>query len=176
MSAFIDNNTLKKVAYIIGGEDAVRIVMALKKFKEATVDQILAHIVEETDTEIKLNDIRKNLFKLYNHSIVQCDRERDENTGWFIFRWRIQQDQIEGFIKNLKKRILKILKLRYKYEMEHDFFYCYTPNCERLIFQDAIEYVFKCSTCGKTLKHFDNSKISEALKDKINQIEKELKE
>lgn len=176
MSAFIDDNTLKKVANIIGGEDAVHIVMALKKFKETTVDQILAHVVEETDTELKLNDIRKTLFKLYNHSIVQCDRERDENTGWFIFRWRLQQDQIGGFIKNLKKRNLKILKQRYNYETEHDFFYCYTPDCKRFIFEDAIEYVFKCSTCGKTLKHFDNSKIIEALKERINQIEKELKE
>ena len=174
MSVFVDDDVLRKVANVIGGEEAVLVVMALKRFKEATDDQILAYIAEQIETEIKLNDVRKILFKLYNHSIIQCDRLRDENTGWFIFRWRLQLDQVEGLIKNQKKRILKILKTRLDYEGGHDFFYCYTPECKRLTFEDAMEYIFKCPTCGKTLKHFDNSKIINALKEKTDQLEKEL--
>ena len=80
MSVFVDDAVLRKVAQAIGGEDAVKIVMALKKFEEATDDQILSHIAEGVETEIKLNDVRKILFKLYNHSIVQCNSVRDETT------------------------------------------------------------------------------------------------
>ena len=77
--AVIIDDVLQKIAKIIGGEDAIKVVMELKELGEAT-DQILAK------TDLKLNDVRRTLFKLYNQSIVQCDRSRDENTGWFIFR------------------------------------------------------------------------------------------
>jgi transcription initiation factor TFIIE subunit alpha len=173
VSVFINDDVLKKVANVIGGEMAVQIVMMLKKAKEATDDQILAYITEKDEKEIKLNDVRKILFKLYNNSIVQCDRQRDETTGWFIFRWRLQLDQIEGFIKNQKKRILKNLKTRLDYEKGHDFFYCKTPECERLTFEDAMEYVFKCPKCGKSLEHFDNSQMIEILKEQISQLASE---
>lgn len=174
VSLFIDDEVLQKIARIIGGEDAVLVVMALKDLQKATDDQILNHITEQTETEIKLNGVRKILFKLYNHSIVQCDGLRDENTGWFIFRWRLQPDQVEGFIKNQKKRILKILQTRLVYENQFDFYYCNTPDCKRYTFEDAMEYIFKCPTCGNLLEHFDNSIIIDALTTKIEQLEKEL--
>lgn len=163
----IDEEMMKKVARIIGGEDAEKTVLVLKDLKEATDDQILAK------TDIKLNDIRKALFKLYNHSIVQCDRLRDEKTGWFIFRWKLQPDQLEGYIKNQKRRILKILKNRLEYEQKNEFYYCGTPGCSLIIFEDAMEMVFRCLTCNKTLKRYDNSSIVKALTDKIEQLEKE---
>ena len=176
MSIFVDDDVLRKVATVIGGEEAVQVVMALKKFKEATDDQILSYIAEDAETEIKLNDVRKILFKLHNHSIVQCDGVRDETTGWFIFRWSLQLDQVEGFIKNQKKRIIKILQARLDYERSHDFYYCNTPECERLPFEDAMEYVFKCPTCEKLLQYFDNNKVIDTLENKIAQLEKELSE
>jgi len=95
VSIFVDDDVLMKVAKVISGEEAVQIVMSLKKFKEATDDVILTDIAENSETEFKLNDVRRILFKLYNHSIVQCDGVRDETTGWFIFRWSLQLDQIE---------------------------------------------------------------------------------
>lgn len=167
LTTIIDDDISSKVAMLIGGEEAVKVVMFLRTIEEATIDQILEA------TEIKLNDIRKALFKLYNYSIVQCDRSRDKDTRWFVFRWRFQPDQIEGFIKNMKARALGILKTRLEYETNNDFFYCNTPECDRYTFEDAMEHVFKCPVCRKSLKHFDNGKIIESLNEKIRQIEKE---
>lgn len=164
----VTDDVLGKVAMVIGGEDAVKVVMALKDLKEATDDQLLSK------TEMKLNDIRKMLFKLYNYSIVQCDRSRDKDTGWFIFRWRLQPDQVEGFIKNQKKRIRRILKTRLQYEESNDFYYCGTPGCNKVAFEDAVELVFRCPTCGEPLQHYDNSALIKTLKDKIGQLEKEV--
>lgn len=165
--ATVTDDVLSKVAKIVGGEDAVKIVMALKELGEATDDQMLSK------TELKLNDIRKVLFKLYNYSIVQCDRTRDKDTGWFIFKWRLQPDQVEGFINNQKRRILKILKIRLEYEERYDFYYCYSPKCNRVTFEDAVELVFRCPTCGKALQHYDNSALVETLKSKVEQLERE---
>ncbi len=163
--AVITDDLLIKAARIIGGEEAVKVVTALKELKESTDDQILAK------TEMKLNDVRRILFKLYNTSIVQCDRFRDENTGWFIFRWRLQPDQVEGFINNQKKRIVRTLKTRLEYEENNSFYHCGTPDCGRVIFEDAVELVFHCPRCGKPLVHSDNKLIIEALNNKLKQIE-----
>ena len=162
----IDDDLLANIARVIGGEEAVQIIMFLKKNVEATDDQILM------DTGLKLNDIRRILFKLYNHSIVQCDRLRDDETGWFIFRWKLKTDQIEGFISNQKKRVSRILKMRLEYEDNNDFFYCFTPGCNRYTFEDAMELIFRCPKCGKALQHYENSSIIESLKERINAIDK----
>ncbi len=163
----VTDEVLSKVAKVIGGEDAVKVVMALKELKEATDDQLLSK------TEMKLNDVRKILFKLYNYSIVQCDRSRDKDTGWFIFRWRLQPDQVEGFINNQRKRIRKILMSRLEYENNNDFYYCCTPGCNRITFEDAVELIFRCPVCGKPLQHCDNSALIETLTAKLEQLDKE---
>jgi transcription initiation factor TFIIE subunit alpha len=161
---------MKKIANVLGGEEAVTVVMALNKLGQATDDELL------NETGIKLNDIRKALNKLYNHSIVQCDRLRDEQTGWFIFRWRIQSDQFEGFIKNQKRKILRIFNKRLDYEKNNEFFYCGTPGDRRMTFEEAMEMIFRCPNCGKKLDSYDNKDIIKALSDKIEELEKEAPE
>jgi len=166
----ISEELMTKIANVLGGEDAVKVILALNKLGQATDDELL------NETGIKLNDVRKALFKLYNHSIVQCDRLRDEQTGWFIFRWRIQPDQFEGFIKNQKRKILRILNKRLDYENNNEFFYCGTPGDRRMTFEEAMEMIFRCPDCGKKLESYDNKDIIKALSDKIKELEKETPE
>jgi len=161
-------DTMIKVVRVISGEDAVKIIKALSQADEMTEEEIVAK------TGVRLNDVRKILYKLYEHSLVGLRRIRDKNTGWFIFYWRIRMDQLEGFIISQKKRILEKLEMRLEYERSHDFYYCYTPGCKRVTFEEATEYIFRCPTCNKPLNHYDNSKIIEALSKKIEQIKSEL--
>jgi transcription initiation factor TFIIE subunit alpha len=164
----VTHDTLIKVAKIIGGEEAVKIVEALSQADEMAEDEIVSK------TGVKLNDVRKILYRLYEHSIVGLRRTRDKDTGWFIFYWRLQMDQVEGFIISQKKRVLEKLEMRLEYEKNHDFYYCYTPGCKRMTFEEATEYIFRCPVCNKPLTHYDNSKIIEALSKKIDRIKSEL--
>jgi transcription initiation factor TFIIE subunit alpha len=164
----VNHDTLIKVAKIIGGEEAVKIVETLSQTDEMAEDEIVSK------TGVKLNDARKILYKLYEHSIVGLRRTRDKDTGWFIFYWRLQMDQVEGFIISQKRRVLEKLEMRLEYEKNHDFYYCYTPGCKRMTFEEATEYIFRCPVCNKPLTHYDNSKIIEALSKKINRIKGEL--
>ena len=72
--AIIIDDVLHKVANIIGGEEAIEVAMALKALGEATEDQILlfyqklAKILPKP--EMKMNDIRRTLYKLYNLFII----------------------------------------------------------------------------------------------------------
>jgi transcription initiation factor TFIIE subunit alpha len=63
-----------------------------------------------------------------------------------------------------------------EYETTNDFFNCYTPDCGRFTFEDAVESVFRCPNCGNTLKHYDNSALINALKSRIEILEKESKQ
>ena len=170
MLAFVDNKTLQKVAEAFGGEEAVQIVNVLKKTGETTDDQIAEQ------TEIRLNNVRKILYKLYDHSLVGLRRSRDKNTGWFIFHWRLQLDQLAGFILNQKNRVLEKLETRLAYEQDHDFYYCSTEGCKRVTFEEAMELVFRCPTCNKLLMHYNNDEIKETLKKRVGAIRKELSE
>jgi transcription initiation factor TFIIE subunit alpha len=170
MLSTIDDITLMKVAEALGEEEAVKLIEHLKNANETTDDEIA------NKTGIRLNSVRKILYKLYDHSLVGLRRTRDPKTGWFIFHWKLQPDQLEGFILSQKRRVLEKLDVRLEYEKNHDFFYCFTPGCRRIPFEEAVELVFKCPTCSKPLMHYENGKIVQALTKKVEQLRKELGE
>jgi len=166
----LDDATLLKVATAVGDEEAVKLIGILKNPNETTDDEIA------NKTGIRLNAVRKILYKLYDHSLVSLRRTRDPKTGWFIFHWKLQPDQLEGFILSQKRRVLEKLNIRLEFEKNHDFFFCYTAGCKRLPFEEAVEVVFRCPTCSKPLMHYENDKIMEALTKKVETLRKELGE
>jgi transcription initiation factor TFIIE subunit alpha len=170
MLSNIDDATLTKVAEALGEEDAVLLIDVLKNSVETTDDEIAGK------TGIRLNAVRKILYRLYDHSLVGLRRTRDPKTGWFIFHWKLQPDQLEGFVLSQKRRVLEKLNTRLEYEKNHDFYYCGTLGCRRIPFEEAIELVFRCPTCGKPLMHYDNGQILDALGKKVDILWKELGE
>ena len=170
MLTYINDSVLMKVAEALGEEEAVKLIDILKNASETTDDEIA------NKTGIRLNSVRKILYKLYDHSLVGLRRTRDPQTGWFIFHWRLQPDQLEGFILSQKRRVLEKLVLRMEYEKNHDFYYCYTPGCRKIPFEEGVELLFKCPTCGKPLMHYDNDKIIQVVATKVEQLRKEMGE
>ena len=170
MLTFVDDKTLQRLPKPLVGEEAVQIVNVLKGIGETTDDEIASK------TEIRLNTVRKILYKLYDHSLVGLRRSRDKTTGWFIFHWRLQLDQLAGFILNQKRRVLEKLETRLEYEQAHDFYSCFTAECKRIPFEDAMELVFRCPTCNKLLMHFDNTELKASLMERVEALRKELGE
>lgn len=162
----VDDFLLTAVSRI--DKDAAKIVKELSDHGRSTEDELARA------TELKINDIRKILFKLNSFSLAFSETIQDKKTGWMIFYWRIESDQIEGVIKTQKKRILEKVKARQEYEKSHDFYWCLNDDCARRSFEDAMEVLFKCPTCGKRLDHFDNSKALEIVDTKVDMIRKEL--
>ena len=159
----MDDETLKKVAALFG-EDAVQVVEVLKGVDEITDIEIA------DKTQIRLNLVRKALYRLYDHSIMALRRSRDKETGWFIFNWRLQPDKLEGFIQNQKRRVLEKLETRLEYEKGHEFYTCQTPGCKRFPFEEAFELLFKCPACNKPMTYLNNDRIVDILTRKIEHI------
>jgi transcription initiation factor TFIIE subunit alpha len=165
---------LIKVANLFGGEEAVTVVNSLKHIGEGTDEIITNDCKDRLKKEVRLNSVRKILYKLYDHGLVSCTRVRDEKTGWFIFYWRLQPDQLDAFIRSRKKRALDKLKQRLDYERNHTFFVCKSDPDVRTTFEEAMETSFKCGKCGNQLDSVENSDLIEVLETKIHQLEAEL--
>lgn len=163
---------LIKIANLFGGEEAVTVVKSLKKLGEATDEMITNDCKGEK--EVRLNNVRKILYKLYDHGLVSSTRVRDDKTGWFIFYWRLQPDQLDAFIRSRKRRILDKLKTRLDLERNHTFFVCKTDQDVRVTFEDAMETSFKCAKCGHQLESSENGGMVSVLETKIDQLEAEL--
>jgi len=160
---FVDDETLKKVAALFG-EDAVRVVEVLEGVHEISDNEIA------DKTQIQLKMIRKALYSLYDHSLVMPRQHRDKETGWFVYNWRLQPDQLEGFIVNQKRRVLEKLETRLEYEKGHAFYTCQTLGCKRFPFEEAFELLFKCPACNKPMMHINNDLIIKTIIGKIEEI------
>ncbi|MBS7652860.1 MAG: transcription factor [Candidatus Bathyarchaeia archaeon] len=164
-----NEENLLELVEILGGEEGVEIVKALRDSGDVTVEELSAK------TGIQINNVRKLLYKLYNHSLVMSRRSRDKDTGWFIFQWRLQPELVDAYILGVKQKILKKLKTRLEYEQQHEFYHCGSSSCPKVTFEEAMETVFKCLSCGKPLHPIDNTSSIDFLRKKIDELEKELK-
>ncbi|MGD2200791.1 MAG: transcription factor [Candidatus Bathyarchaeota archaeon] len=164
----VSAETIDKIAHLLGGEEGVRIINVIKNVDEITVEEIAE------ETEIQINDVRKILYRFHNHSLVASRRFRDKDTGWFIFQWSLQPQLIEGFLDGMKQKILKKLEARLQHELTHEFYHCGNDTCAKITFEEAMDTVFNCPSCGEAVKPVDNEVYINFLEDKIEEIRGEL--
>ncbi len=164
----VNNETLYNIARVLGGDDGVRIIGILSEHRNITVEELT-----ET-TEIQINDVRKLLYRFYNHSLITNRRFRDKETGWFIFQWSLQPELVEAYVTSTKQKILRKLESRLEYELTHEFYHCNNPQCPKTTFEVAMDTVFHCPHCNEPLHRMDNKPIIEFLEKKITEIKEEL--
>ncbi len=156
-----------KIARLLGSEDYVRVARALLNNENATDEEIASA------TGLKINTVRKVLYDLFGRTLISGVRVRDLKRGWFVYRWRAQRDQVDGFIETQKKKAMERLNHRLQYEEQHEFYCCGSEGCTRLTFEQAMEVLFKCPTCNGNLNLVDISELKQSLRWKIEQIQEE---
>lgn len=169
MPVDLDEGEFLSVVKDIIGEDIVEeVVKELNKKAEITDEELASKF------NIRLNDIRKILYKLYENNLASFRRLRDKSTGWYIFFWKLEPDNIIHLIKNKNKMVLDVLKTRLEYEKSHVFYRC-PNNCGACTFEDAMEIGFKCTKCGNPLYNYPNEDTINILEQKIEALSKALK-
>lgn len=157
-----------KIAGVLGGEEYIRVARALLNSENATDEEIASA------TGLKINTVRKTLYDLFGKSLITGVRVRDLKRGWFVYRWRAQRDQVDGFIDTQKRKALDRLQKRLDFEESHEFYSCGKPECQKYTFEQSIEIFFKCPDCQETLNLIDNSHLKEAFKWKLQQMTDEM--
>jgi len=177
------NSLLKSFLYIIGGDVAIEVGAELLKYKNSkdiTDEDITEYIKEriegkgidfepEASEILKLNTVRKTLYKLYSEKLAQFRRIRDKSTGWFIYYWWSEFELLEEIILEKKKIVDRKLRDRLRFEKENYFFIC--RGCDKpsikYKFEEAFELNFRCPDCGGVLEAQDNQDIINFLKQKL---------
>ncbi len=176
------NPYLTSFLYIIGGEIAIYVGKELLNAKslditDEDITEKIKESIKDTDVDfehdgkeiLKLNSVRKTLYKLYSEKLAQFRRIRDKSTGWFIYYWWHQFDLFEEILLEKKNLIEGKLRDRLQFEENNYFFICKTcqTSAIKYNFDEAFERNFRCPDCGNPLKAQDNRSIIEFLKNKI---------
>lgn len=157
-----------KIAGLIGGEEYLKVARALLNIEDATDEEIASA------TGLRINIVRKVLYDTFGKALITGVRVKDEKKGWFVYRWRAKRDQVDNFIENQKKKILDRLRKRLQYEESTEFYHCGNQDCPRVTFEQSVEMFFKCPNCKGLLNVFDNSKVKQTLRQKIEQISRDI--
>ncbi|MGN1185661.1 MAG: transcription factor E [Methanobrevibacter wolinii] len=124
-------------------------------------------------TGIKLNTVRKILYKLYDAGLASYKRSKDPETQWFTYDWKFEPEEVNKKVEESLNDIIKELKEITENEENNLFFKC--PDYHtRFDFADACEMGFTCPECGEELIEDDNSEMIKQLKDDIKKYEEIL--
>ncbi|MEM2214444.1 MAG: hypothetical protein QXD66_06760 [Candidatus Nezhaarchaeales archaeon] len=160
-------DVLLRLIAVLSGEDAVKVVKVLLNEKEVS-DEVLAE-----KTGMRLNQVRRILYDLLDKHIVTYRREASERGGYHLYIWSLNGEGLRRMVKERKGHVLNRLRERLLYEQQNMFFVCPNGCNGRVTFDKAMDHQFKCSKCGAILQSFDNSKIIEKLRLRIESLEKD---
>ncbi|KXA91798.1 hypothetical protein AKJ63_00840 [candidate division MSBL1 archaeon SCGC-AAA259D18] len=156
-----------KILNRVAGEHGSEVVEVLLGEEESTDEEIA------NETGIRLNLVRKILYDLYDNRVVDYRRTRDDDTGWYTYRWHVEPNHALELLEKNKRTLLEKFKERLEHERETMFFSC-GNNCPRVEFDEAMEHGFECPQCGEEMEEFDNSGIINALERQIETLQQEL--
>lgn len=118
-----------------------------------------------------VSQIRSILYELKAKNLIDYDRKKDKEKGWYLYYWRVLPHNFEKVYLNEKKAKLEQFKERLEKE-ENSIFYICPSYCKRLSFDDALEANFTCPICGSLMNEENKSRKIEILKRNIKEHEK----
>lgn len=149
----------KVLENIVEGEKNLSII-------ESLLDGIDTDEKIHEKTKIKLNIVRKILYKLYDYGLASYKRSKDPETQWFTYSWKFEEEEIYKFIKEDAEKGIKYYTNLLEKEQNNMFFIC-PENHLRCDYNEATEFDFICPECGEELTFKDNTAIINEYKEAI---------
>jgi transcription initiation factor TFIIE subunit alpha len=143
---------------------------------------IIESLIDGVDTDeeianrtgIKLNIVRKILYKLYDLGLASYKRSKDPETQWFTYTWKFDQEEVINRIIKDSQNYLKMLNDELEHEENNMFFICPEGHV-RIDFDESSDNEFLCPICDEELEFQDNTQIIEQLKEDIKMVESNFK-
>lgn len=141
---------------------------------QALIDGVETDEEIANKTKIKLNIVRRILYRLYDMGLASYKRSKDPETQWFTYSWKFEKDEVMNRIIKDSENYLKILNDELEREENNIFFLCPQGHV-RLDFDDSSEYEFICPMCGEELEFHENKDTIKQLKEDIKMVESNFK-
>lgn len=158
---------LLDIVYELVGEEASQVIEFLYSNPGASEFDISENI------GFAVSQIRSILYELKAKNLIDYDRRKDKEKGWYLYYWRVLAQNFETVYNNSKKQKLDQFKERLESEETSIYYIC--PNfCKRLPFEEALENNFGCPVCGTLMNEENKSRKIELLKRNIAEHEEYL--
>lgn len=139
---------------------------------------IIECLVDGTDTdeeiaektEIKLNIVRKILYRLHDSGLASYKRTKDPETQWYTYSWEFDSKNVMIQLKEKSTYLIDKLNRLLDIEENNMFFEC-PEGHSRFDFDDASDKGFICPMCGEEILFKENEKRIETIKEKIASYE-----
>lgn len=111
----------------------------------------------EKKSGLKLAQVRSLLNHLHSYGLVEYTREKNMQTGWFTYTWKLNMERFLHNFLTIKKKEYEGLREKLTSAEGAQFYKC-KKNCVRLPFDQALELKFKCPACRKSLEFTSSEK------------------
>jgi len=149
-----------------GGDGAVPVIKAIEK-QGKTDEQI------SKKTKLGVNDIRAILNRLHNLGVIHYDKKKASDSNWYTYTWFLKKDRVHELMSDKLKQELTDLSKKLEFEQNYTYYKCYN-GCDKLAFEIAFEYNFKCPECGNLMNQINNNTEKKQLSGRIGEIKKFL--
>jgi transcription initiation factor TFIIE subunit alpha len=168
---YLSNKAVRGYISKLVGDDGIVIV---EKMIESVPD------IEVTDEKvaeisgINLNMVRKTLYILYENHLAQYRRERDKDSGWLTYLWKLDLENTEHMVKNETRKLIKKLEIRLAFE-NNEFYVCQSEPPHRLLFNLAMDSNFMCPVDQTSLVYLDNSEDKKAIIKRLEELKGQMR-
>jgi len=159
----LDNIAIRGLLSNLVGEEGMNVVL---KMPEGEVTDEDVSIV----TEVPLNIVRRTLYILFENRLATYRRERNKDSGWLTYLWKIDMSGINELLENETNKLLNNLKVKLEFEDENMFYIC-VNNCGRFVFNIVAETEYLCPSCGEEVIFEDNEKVKQILRKRIQELQ-----
>ena len=165
MSALKNKAVKGYIRKLVGDEG----IVVVEKMLEAVPDREVTDEKVAEISGINLNLVRKTLYILYENHLAIYRRERDKDSGWLTYLWKLDLDNSEHMLRNETRKLIKKLERRLEFE-NNEFFVCEAEPPHRILFDYAMEANFVCPVDESPLMHYDNTMEKQALRQRIDAL------
>jgi transcription initiation factor TFIIE subunit alpha len=169
MVTSINHDLFRLVVEEIAGKEGVDVATVLANADETTDEEIA------TKTDLKLNIVRRILYKLHDNHLASYRRIRDTNTGWFLYYWKIDPKKAQSLVNRKKRMVLNLLEQRLEHESNNDLYSCSNCNSSPVPFEEAMNLSFRCPGCNGQLEYIDNKRAINFLRKRVEELKADLK-
>ncbi|MDR1818963.1 MAG: transcription factor E [Methanobrevibacter sp.] len=122
-------------------------------------------------TNIKLNIVRKVLYKLYDSGLTTYKRNKDPETQWYTYFWKFDANNVYLNLNEKYEMYVNRLEKLLSFEEDNMFFVCENDHL-RVDYNRANDLEFICPDCGNKFIFKDNNERVLSIANEIKNYKK----
>ncbi|MBR9707195.1 MAG: hypothetical protein GOV15_02045 [Candidatus Diapherotrites archaeon] len=152
-----------------GGHNAVELIEQMLLLEHGAVDEVFAEKLN-----LRVTEIRTLLNRLHYRGLVEYTRTRDEEIGWYTYKWFAKPGNLMDLLEEKVAEELSNAKEKMTLDDNYMMFNC-TNNCNEMPFEIAAEYSFRCPDCANEMQTVDKEVEAKKRKAYMDSLSSEMK-